>query len=97
MPQLASIWTVDIVVAFVSAILMLWACAFYYRKARKMASSFSIGLTLFTVLFVVQNVLAVVFYFRLAENHAADVAFPMLTLNALGLGAFATLVWIIRR
>lgn len=97
MPPLASIWTIDIVVAVVSAILMLWAFAFYYGKARKMTSSFSVGLTLFTVIFLLQNLVAVFFYFQLAQNYSADVALPMLTLNGLGLAAFATLVWVIRR
>lgn len=97
MAGLASLWTVDVVVAVASAVLMLWALAFYYGRARRVPSVFSVGLTIFTVIFLVQNLLAIVFYFQLAQTYSADVALPMLTLNGLGLAAFATLVWIIRR
>ena len=97
MPPFVSIWTIDIVVAVASAILMLWAFAFYYGRAKSVASSFSVGLTLFTAIFLVQNLLVVFFYFQLAQNYSADVALPMLTLNGLGLAAFATLIWVIRR
>lgn len=97
MAPLASIWTIDIVVAVASAILMLWAFAFYFRRAKSVTSSFSLGLTLFTVLFLIQNLLAILFYFQLAQSYSADVALPMLTLNGIGLAAFATLVWVIWR
>ncbi|MDG6954865.1 MAG: hypothetical protein JRN33_07810 [Nitrososphaerota archaeon] len=97
MPPFTSFWTIDIVVAVASAVLMFWAVIFYYRRARTLTSSFSVGLTLFTVIFLVQNLLAVFFYFQLAQTYSADVALPMLALNGLGLAAFATLVWVIRR
>ena len=97
MPSLASVWTIDILVAVASAILMMWAFAFYYGRARKLTSSFSVGLTLFTVLFLVQNIVAIFFYFELATKYSAEVAVPMLTINGLGLGAFATLVLVVRR
>ncbi|MDG6964964.1 MAG: hypothetical protein JRN54_09350 [Nitrososphaerota archaeon] len=97
MPPLASIWTVDIVVAVASAVLMVWALSFYYGRARRVRSAFSVGLTVFVLIFVIQNVMAVFFYFQLAQTYSADVALPMLALNGLGLAAFVTLVWIIRR
>lgn len=97
MPPLISVWTIDIVVAVVSTILMLWAFLFYYDRARKITSSFSVGLTLFTVLFLIQNLVAIFFYFELAARYSADVALPMLTINGIGLAAFATLVLVIRR
>ncbi|MDG6974438.1 MAG: hypothetical protein JRM95_06365, partial [Nitrososphaerota archaeon] len=66
-----SIWTIDIVVAVASAVLMLWAFAFYYGRAKSVASSFSVGLTLFTAIFLVQNLLAVFFYFQQSPCLAA--------------------------
>ncbi|MEM0286830.1 MAG: hypothetical protein QXG05_01495 [Nitrososphaerota archaeon] len=97
MPFLASIWTIDIIVALASAVLMVYAFLFYFGKARKMSSSFSLGLTAFTGIFVLQNLIAVFFYYQLAKEYSADVALPMLALNGLGLMAFAVLVWVIRR
>ncbi len=97
MPHLASFWAVDIIIAVASAVLMLWAFLFYYGRARKVTSSFSVGLTLFAVLFVVQNIVAIFFYFDLATRYSTDVALPMLTINGLGLGAFAALVLVVRR
>ncbi len=92
-----SVWTADIVVALASAALLLWIFVFYYNKARKMTSSFSVGLASFAAIFLVQNLLAVVFYFQLARTYPVEVALPMLALNGLSLAAFATLAWLIRR
>ena len=97
MPPLSSFWTVDIMVAVASAILMLWAFVLYYGRARRVTSSFSVGLTIFAVIFLVQNLVAIFFYFDLAAKYSNDVALPMLTINGLGLGAFATLVLVVRR
>jgi hypothetical protein len=97
MSPINSLWTLDILVAAASAALMLWAFSFYYERARRITSGFSVGLAIFAGLFLVQNLAAVFFYYELAMKYSADVALPLLTINGLSLGAFATLVWVVRR
>ena len=95
--ELGPIWTLDIIIAVVSTVIMLSVLAFYLRKAREIKSRFSVGLCAFSLIFVVQNIIAVVAYFTLAQRYSADVALPLLALHVLGLTGFGVLAWIINQ
>ena len=95
--HLLSIWTVDVFVALASVLVLGWLFGFYYRRVKEVKSRFTVGLAIFCLIFLAQNLVAVMIYFRLAEAYSIDVALPLLALNILGLIGFMILTWVVRQ
>ena len=90
-------WTVDIILAAVGAIAALALFVFYLRLARERTSRFTIGLAIFSLVFIAQNIAAVLLYFGLASTYSADVALPLLALHSMELVGIGAMVWIARQ
>jgi|SRR6266545_3965377 len=89
---LGLVWALNIVLAGVSAVLLVALLYVYGRNARQVRSKFTLGLVVFALLFLVQNLAGMWIY--LAMNDAGmkgDVAVPMLLLNVTETGALGTL------
>src|SRR2546426_3421123 len=85
---LGTFWALNIAFAAVSAAILVALLYIYGRNATQIKSKFTVGLVLFAVLFLVQNVAGVWIY--LSMNNAgmkADVAGPMLLLKLPQTGA----------
>ncbi len=80
--------------AFAGACIALLAVLLYVygRNATKFRSRFAIGLVLFAVLFLVENLVGLWAYVTMSATSGAEVALPMLVVNAMETGALATLV-----
>ena len=90
---LGLLWALNIVFAGVTAALLAALLYVYWRNVKEIRSRFTVGLFLFAVLFLAQSVVGMWAYVAMNDaGHGVDVAFPMLLLNATGLGAIATLV-----
>jgi len=85
-------WALNIAFAAVSAVLLVALLTVYGRNASQIKSKFTLGLVLFAVLLLVENVMGMWVY--MSMNNASEgpnVAIPMLVLNVAETGALATL------
>ncbi len=88
-------WIVNMVVSAVSIIVLAGLLLVYANNFRSIKSGFSVGLVLFSILFLVQNIAAIALYLSMAtSNYGLTVALPMLALNIAELSGFGVLFWI---
>ncbi len=88
-------WTINIGIAAASAGLLAGLVYVYARNLRDLRSPFTLGLFLFGVLFLLQNLVAMYVYLSMNDQgFGAPVALPMLSLNAAELVGFATLFFV---
>lgn len=88
-------WIVNMVVSAISIIVLAGLLLVYANNFRSIKSTFSVGLVLFSVLFLIQNIAAVALYMSMAtQNYGLAVAMPMLALNIAELSGFGVLFWI---
>ena len=90
-------WTVDIVIATVTAVAALVLLIFYSKLARERTSRFTLGLAFISLVFFVQNIAAVLVYFRLASTYTADVALPIMAIHSMELVGIGAMVWMARQ
>lgn len=90
-------WTVDILLASAGAVAALLLLAFYARVVMQRRSRLALGLAIFSLVFLVQNIAAVVVYFGLAAAYSADVALPIMALHAMELVGVGAMVWVVRQ
>ena len=94
---LGFLWTVNIIVAAVSAVLLVGLVAVYAKNLRAVRSPFTVGLLVFGALFLVQNLIAIAVYLMMNDaGMRSDVAMPMLWLNVaemMGFGALFLVSW----
>jgi multisubunit Na+/H+ antiporter MnhB subunit len=79
-------------VGAVNIILLLVLLSVYISSYRKLKSSFSLGLVLFAVLLIMQNVLFIFFLLGREGFHGPGMGTPVLSLNIIELGALIVLV-----
>ncbi|OGS48971.1 MAG: hypothetical protein A3K68_07385 [Euryarchaeota archaeon RBG_16_68_13] len=88
-------WTVNMIVSAISVIVLSGLLLVYSHNFRTIKSTFSVGLVLFAVLFLVQNIAAIALYVSMATaEYGLGVAMPMLALNLAELTGFGVLFWI---
>ncbi|MEM0271111.1 MAG: hypothetical protein QW514_01010 [Thermoprotei archaeon] len=95
--SLGILWTADLFIAAVSAILTAWLFALYLRRAADLKSKFSYGLALLSGVFFAQSATSLGVYFTFSAKYSADVALPLLAMSILGLAGFAVLTWVARQ
>ena|SRR5881397_2377662 len=88
-----SFWIANMILSGVSVIVLSALLLLYARNFRSIKSTFSVGLVLFAVLFLIQNVAAVGLYAAMAASgkYGLDMAMPMLALNVTQLVSFGVL------
>ncbi len=90
-----SFWIANMIISAVSIVVLSGLLLVYSQNFRAIKSSFSVGLVLFSVLFLVQNIAAIALYLSMATaNYGLSVAMPMLALNVAELTGFSVLFWI---
>ena len=90
-----SFWVANIIVSMISVLVLAGLLFVYGKNFRSIRSTFSVGLVLFAVLFLVQSVAQIAFCIDLAgAGYKLDVAMPMLALNIAELSGFIVLFWI---
>jgi dipeptide/tripeptide permease len=83
----------NILLAGISSSLLAVLLVIYGRNAAQIRSKFAIGLIVFAALFLVQNLAGMWIYMSMNDALlGANVAVPMLVLNATETGALGTLV-----
>lgn len=91
------VWTVDIILAAAGGIAALALLVFYSRLARERMSRFTLGLAIFSLAFLIQNLAAVLVYLRLASAYSAEVALPIMALHSMELVGIGAMVWMARQ
>ena len=90
-----SFWIANMIVSAISIVALSALLLVYAKNFRSIKSTFSVGLVVFAVLFLVQNIAAIALYLSMAASgYGLSVAMPMLALNIAELGGFAVLFWI---
>jgi len=81
------------VLSAASVIVLSGLLLVYAKNFRSIKSTFSIGLVLFGVLFLIQNIASVGLYMAMAASgkYGLDMAVPMLALNVTQLVGFGVL------
>jgi hypothetical protein len=88
-------WTIDLVLAAASAGVLVGLLYIYGQNFRSLRSPLSLGLILFAVLFIAENLAAIYFYVSMdASGVGAGIALPLLALNGVELVGFATLFYV---
>jgi len=62
-----------------------------------MRTTFTIGLSVFSFIFLLQNLLAIPTYYVLSRAYSNDIALPFLALESLELLGFIALSWVVRQ
>lgn len=91
------VWTVDITLAAVGSAAALVLVVFYFRLARERKSRFTLGLAIFSLIFLVQNLAAIFVYYALASTYSVEVALPMMALHSMELVGIGAMVWMARQ
>ena len=90
-----SFWIANMILSAISIVVLAGLLIVYAQNFRAIKSTFSVGLVFFSVLFLVQNIAAIALYLSMAAaGYRADIAMPMLALNAAQLVGFGVLFWI---
>ncbi|HEV8594871.1 MAG TPA: hypothetical protein VGR51_05005 [Thermoplasmata archaeon] len=85
-------WIVNMVVSAISIIVLSGLLLVYANNFRSIKSTFSVGLVLFSILFLIQNIAAIALYLSMAtQDYGLAVALPMLALNTAELTGFGVL------
>ena len=83
--------------AVVNVILLLYLAVIHIKMAKSVKSSFTIGLLLFVLVFLVHNVLATFFYLTMRTLYAPGTELPVLVITSIETIAFAIFAWITRQ
>lgn len=93
--MVGTLWLLDILVGSVSIALLSILLVVYVRNLRQLRSPFAVGLVLFALLFIAQNVVGIVSYMQMdAQGIGSGAALPMLYLNVVQAAAFGVLLYI---
>ena len=83
--------------AVVNVILLIYLAVVHVRMARSVRSSFTIGLLLFVLAFLVHNLLAAYFYLTMRTLYAPGTELPVLVITLIETFAFTIFAWITRQ
>ncbi|MDJ0270693.1 MAG: hypothetical protein NXY59_09175 [Aigarchaeota archaeon] len=91
------LWVMNIVVSLLIAFALLYVFKTYMLTRRIVRSRFVNSLLALTGIFLVQNVYAAYIFYSMAWDYSADLAYPLLILNLLGLAGFSIFVYLVRQ
>ena len=97
MTTLFSVWLLDIFVAMATSAILIWIFAFYYTRVKELRTIFTVGLSVFSFIFLLQNILSIPIYYELSRAYNDSIALPFLALESLELLAFIALSWVVRQ
>lgn len=92
---LGMLWMINVAVAVGAAAVLTGLVVVYARNVRAIRSPFTIGLLLFGLLFLAQNLVAILVYISMNDQgFGPTVAVPMLALNVAGLAGVGALFYV---
>jgi len=88
------LWLMNIAVSLLIAGALFFALKTYVLTRRFVRSRFTNALIALTSIFLMQNVYAAYVFYLMAWEYSADLAYPLLILNLLGLAGFSIFVYV---
>jgi hypothetical protein len=89
---MALIMSITMVLSAASTLMLLVLIYIYYTNFKKIKSSFTLGLMLFALLFLVQNLVSLYYYFTMMEFYVEQVSMHVFVLTLLQAIAFAIML-----
>ncbi len=80
----------------ISTILLLGLLFIYYKNLRKIKSNFTIGLFVFALLFLIQNIISLYYFITMMNYYAPEVeihVFTLTLLQTIGFGILLKITW----
>ena len=90
------IMNVTTVIAAISTIFLLGLLYVYYKNLRNAKSKFTIGLFIFAILFLIQNIVSLYYYITMMKYYAPEVevhVFILTVLQTLGFAILLKITW----
>lgn len=82
-----------VVLALINAVLLFSLFIVYFQNYRKLRASISLGLAIFSIVFIIQKLAsALVFFVLMSDLH--ELGIPMFVLELLQLLGISILIWI---
>ena len=88
------IMNVTTVITAISTIFLLGLLYIYYKNLRNAKSKFTIGLFIFALLFLIQNIVSLYYYITMMEYYAPEVEVHVFILTLLQAAGFLILLLI---
>ena len=80
----------------ISTILLLGLIYVYYKNLKKIKSNFTIGLVIFAILFLIQNVVSLYYFITMMKYYAPEVEahiFILTLLQTIGFAVLLKITW----
>lgn len=77
-------------------VVLLYLTGIYIKNFRSLQSKFTIGLLIFALVFLIENIVASYFYFTMMPYYANGIELPAFLLRLLQTIAFLVFLWITR-
>jgi len=80
----------------ISTLLLLGLIYVYYQNLRKIKSSFTVGLLIFAILFLTQNIISLYYFITMMSYYAPEVevhVFILTLLQTIGFGILLKITW----
>ena len=93
---MAMLMNLTTIMAVVSSIVLAGLLHIYIRNLKKIKSNFTIGLFIFALLFLIQNLVSVYYYLTMMEYYSPEVEVHVFILTLLQTTGFLVLLKITR-
>ena len=87
-------FTIGLVI--INIVILLYFTSIYIKNLKSIHSKFTIGLLIFALVFLIENLVAAYFYFTMMPYYANDTELPTFILKLLETIAFLVFLWITR-
>ena len=85
------------ILTLLSIVLLVALLVIYSKNMRSLRSSFTVGLFVFALLFLIQNVVSAYYYWTMMSYYAPEVEIQVFVLSLLQTAAFGLLLYITSR
>ncbi|HLC60120.1 MAG TPA: hypothetical protein VJJ52_01700 [Candidatus Nanoarchaeia archaeon] len=90
------IMSITTILTGISTLLLLGLIYVYYQNLRKIKSSFTVGLLIFAILFLTQNIISLYYFITMMSYYAPEVevhVFILTLLQTIGFGILLKITW----
>jgi len=88
-------FTLGFVIA--NIVILFWILVIQARNVRVIRSPFTVGLLVFILVFLIQNIVAAFFYITMMSYYADGLDLPVFVLTVMQTIAFLIFLWITRK
>ena len=90
------IMNITTILTGISTILLLGLVYVYYKNLRKIKSNFTIGLLIFAILFMIQNIVSLYYFITMMDYYVPEFethVFIFTLLQTIGFGILLKITW----